>query len=106
MNQNIAKLDPEKRVKFHKLEIEVEAAKDRLNAYKEELAADEAPVKPGDVTRVTGYAWMGFNMEVEHVELDCRRWQSGVLVWRATGKILKANGKPGLHTGEATWRIE
>ena len=57
-----------------------------------------SPVKVGDIIEVTAHAYRGKKMKVDDVKVTKSYW--GVLKFHAKGKVLRADGTPGLKVGE------
>ena len=59
-----------------------------------------APFKMGDRLTVNTYAYKGKTFVVDRIVLNPTYYRHGVPEWKATGFVLKKDGKPGANRGE------
>lgn len=98
-----AKVGAESLNRYNRLQAKVDAARAELAQFKKDLAL-EAPVKPGDITEVTGISFQGKRMLVDKVFVKDQYRSAPRFV--ASGKVLKGDGTPGKQTAQSTWEIE
>lgn len=88
---------------YQELQAEAQAIDDKIDAKKQEMVRDHAPVRPGDEVPINSYAFRGHKMRVETVVLR-EDWRGMEFV--ARGFVVKKDGTTGSRRVESTYKAD